>query len=88
MHRSYPALHLEDKTAAHLGCKAEKLPILYLGHVATSLEKIMRNFFWKDLLVEINHPVKWSLVSLPLKDGGLGLGGIEIHNLALLAKWD
>ena len=58
------------------------------AHVPTSLEKIMRNFFWEGFAGgKINHLVKWSLVSLPSKDGGLGLGGIKTQNSALFAKW-
>ena len=58
------------------------------AHVSTSLEKIMRNFFWEGFAGgKINHLVKWSLVSLPFKDGGLGVGGIKTQNSALLAKW-
>ena len=48
----------------------------------------MRNFFWEGFAGgKINHLVKWSLVSLPLKDRGLGLGGVKTQNSALLAKW-
>ena len=48
----------------------------------------MRNFFWKGFAGgKINYLVKWSLVSLPLKDVGLSLGGIKIQNSALLSKW-
>ena len=48
----------------------------------------MWNFFWEGFAGgKINHLVKWSLVSLPLKDGGFGLGGIKTQNSALLVKW-
>ena len=41
-------------------------------HVAVSLEKITRNFFWKGYSgSKLNHLVNWNLVSLPLKGGGL-----------------
>ena len=42
------------------------------------LEKIMRNFFWERFAGgKINPLVKWSLVSLLLKDGGLGLVALK-----------
>ena len=48
----------------------------------------MPKFFWKGHAgSKINHLVKWNKVSSPLKDEGLGLGGIKIHNIALLDKW-
>ena len=57
-------------------------------HVAVSLEKITRNFFWEGFSgSKLNHLVKWNLVSLLLKGGVLGLGGLKTHNSALLAKW-
>ena len=57
--------------------------------VAASLERIMQNFFWEGhASSKIDHLVNWNEVSSPLKDGGLSLGGIKIHNTALLTKWD
>ena len=47
----------------------------------------MRNFFWEGYAGgKINDLVNWSKVSSPIKDGDLGLGGIKIHNTALLAE--
>ena len=34
----------------------------------------------------MNHLVKWNMVSQMQEDGGLGSGGLENKNLALLAK--
>ncbi|KAA0031516.1 Transposon TX1 uncharacterized [Cucumis melo var. makuwa] len=57
-------------------------------NVAVSLEKITRNFFWEGYSgSKLNHLVKWNLVSLPSKGGGLDLGGLKTHNCALLTKW-
>ncbi|KAA0062490.1 cbl-interacting serinethreonine-protein kinase 9 [Cucumis melo var. makuwa] len=48
----------------------------------------MRNFFWEGHAgSKISHLDKWNKASTPLKDGVFGLGGIKIHNTALLAKW-
>ncbi|TYK21876.1 hypothetical protein E5676_scaffold494G00090 [Cucumis melo var. makuwa] len=48
----------------------------------------MRNFFREGHAdSKINQLVNWNKVSSLPKDGGLGLGGIKIHNTALLAKW-
>ncbi|KAA0061892.1 protein transport protein Sec24-like [Cucumis melo var. makuwa] len=48
----------------------------------------MRNFCWEGYFgSKLNHLVKWNLVTLPLKDEGLALGALKIHNYALLTKW-
>ncbi|KAA0041990.1 uncharacterized protein E5676_scaffold306G002220 [Cucumis melo var. makuwa] len=76
-------------------CKAilASFPTYYLSwfsipqNVAISLEKITRNFFWEGYFDSKLNLVKWNLVSLPLKGGGLGLEGLKTHNFALLVKW-
>ncbi|TYJ99950.1 tryptophan--tRNA ligase [Cucumis melo var. makuwa] len=81
------------QTAVRICCKAENLPVISLGlplggYPPLSLEKITRNFFWEgNSGSKLNYLVKWNLVSFPLKGGVLGLGGLKIHNSALLAKW-
>lgn len=48
----------------------------------------MKNFFWEGHKGgKINHLVKWEVVTRAQEDGGLGLGGQRVRNLAWLAKW-
>ena len=73
-----------------LGKPPNLLPILvrYRSKCGSLLGKNQRNFFWEGFSSsKLNHLVKWNLVSLPSKGGGLSLGGFKIHNSALLAKW-
>ncbi|KAJ0432745.1 putative RNA-directed DNA polymerase [Helianthus annuus] len=56
--------------------------------IINKLEKIRRDFLWGK--TSTGHKirwVKWGLLVFPRKDGGLGLGGIEEFNQAMLCKW-
>ena len=56
--------------------------------VSPIMERLLRNFFGeRHLGGKLNHLVKWNMVSQMQEDGGLGLGGLEDKELALLAKW-
>ena len=70
------------------------LPTYYLSlfkapiTVITSLEKLMRNFFWEGGdLVGGDHLVRWEKVCQAKENGGLGIGNLEMRNNALLLKW-
>ena len=67
------------------------LPTYYMSlfampiNVASSLERLMRNFFWEGhTRSKINHLVKWAKVTQPQLDGGLGSGLLQNKNMALL----
>ncbi|KAA0064690.1 Beta-hexosaminidase subunit [Cucumis melo var. makuwa] len=46
------------------------------------------NFFWEEHSgSELNHLVKWNLVTRTQLDGGLEIGGLKTKNLALLSNW-
>lgn len=70
------------------------LPTYYLSlfkapsGIIEDLEKLRRRFLWggDDSKRKI-HWVSWSKVVASKKDGGLGVGSLKAHNLALLAKW-
>jgi len=54
----------------------------------SSLERIMRNFFWEgNKGGKLNHLVKWDAVIKSYKDGGLSLGKLKHKNQSLLSKW-
>ncbi|RVW92306.1 putative ribonuclease H protein [Vitis vinifera] len=74
--------YIED-LALELGCKVGGLPSCYLGlplggpfksrKVRLRLEKIQRDFLWGGgALVQRPHLVRWNLVCLERKKGGLG----------------
>ncbi|KAJ9682243.1 hypothetical protein PVL29_018228 [Vitis rotundifolia] len=53
------------------------------------LEKIQRDFLWGGGNLERKpHLVRWELVCLSKKKGGLGVKCLSILNKALLAKWN
>ncbi|KAJ9558649.1 LOW QUALITY PROTEIN: hypothetical protein OSB04_013263 [Centaurea solstitialis] len=56
--------------------------------VISMLERLRKNFFWgiKDGSQKINW-VAWSKTINSLESGGLGIGSLYEHNMALLAKW-
>lgn len=50
--------------------------------MASSLEKILRNFFWEVFSgSKINHLVSWIKVTPSQIDGDLGLGGTISQNM-------
>lgn len=56
--------------------------------VAEAIEKLMRDFLWKDFNEEkATHLVAWERVCKPKKNGGLGIGNLMKRNEALLCKW-
>ena len=66
------------------------MSLLYLpSSVRRRLEKIQRDFLWGGGNSERKpHLVRWELVCLSKKNGGLGVKCLSILNKALLAKWD
>ena len=58
------------------------------GSVLSSLERLVRKFFWKgNKGGKLDHLAKWDDVTKSQKDEGLGLGKLKHKNLALLSKW-
>ena len=56
--------------------------------VRLSLEKIQRDFLWgRGALVQKPHLVRWKMVCLEKKKGGLGVRNLSLTNIALLCKW-
>ncbi|RVW26439.1 hypothetical protein CK203_086136 [Vitis vinifera] len=56
--------------------------------VRLRLEKIQRDFLWGgDALEQRPHLVRWNLVCLERKKGGLGVRNLALMNKALLDKW-
>ncbi|KAL6343127.1 hypothetical protein AAG906_019670 [Vitis piasezkii] len=57
--------------------------------VRRRLEKIQRDFLWGGENLERKpHLVRWEVVCLSKKKGGLGVKNLSILNKALLAKWN
>ncbi|WKA06987.1 hypothetical protein VitviT2T_024859 [Vitis vinifera] len=57
--------------------------------VRRRLEKIQRDFLWGGGNLEQKpHLVRWEVVCLNKKKGGLGVKNLSILNKALLAKWN
>ena len=53
------------------------------------LEKIQRDFLWGGgALVQKPHLVRWNLVCLDKKKGGLSIRNLALMNNALLSKWN
>ena len=53
------------------------------------LEKIQRDFLWGGgALDQRPHLVRWNLVCLERKKGGLGVRNLALMNKALLGKWN
>ena len=56
--------------------------------VAKEIISIQRRFFWGKREGDRFHPlVKWEIIQLPRKQGGLGVGDMVIKNAAMLFKW-
>ncbi|RVX23342.1 putative ribonuclease H protein [Vitis vinifera] len=76
---------IED-LALELGCKVGGLPS---RKVRMRLEKIQRDFLWGGGALEQRpHLVRWTLVCLEKKKGGLGVRNLALMNKALLGKWN
>lgn len=63
---------------------------LFKAHVAVckSIERLMRNFLWKDSGNKNgSHLVRWDIVTCPKEKGELGIDKIKTTNEALLGKW-
>ncbi|RVW77264.1 putative ribonuclease H protein [Vitis vinifera] len=57
--------------------------------VRLRLEKIQRDFLWGGgALVQRPHLVRWNLVCLEKRKGGLGVRNLALMNRALLSKWN
>ncbi|KAL4586081.1 hypothetical protein LXL04_010712 [Taraxacum kok-saghyz] len=70
------------------------LPLYYFSlfkaprKVLDCLEGIRRSFLWQGSSSERKiHWVAWSKIVLPKDRGGLGVGCLNVLNLAMLAKW-
>jgi hypothetical protein len=70
------------------------IPIFYLSYlkmpvlVWKSIRRIQRDFLWGGVRrgKRISW-IKWDVVCLPKSKGGLGVRGVRIVNISLLAKW-
>ena len=64
--------------------------VFYLPRkVRLRLEKIQRDFLWgRGALVQKPHLVRWNLICLDKKKGGLGVRNLALMNKALLCKWN
>ena len=57
--------------------------------VRLRLEKIQRDFLWGGgALVQKPHLVRWNMICLDKKKGGLGVRNLALMNNALLCKWN
>ena len=57
--------------------------------VRMRLEKIQRDFLWGGgALDQRPHLVRWNLVCLERKKGGLGVRNLALMNKSLLGKWN
>lgn len=59
-------------------------------NVCDHLDRISQDFFWRGTSNRGMNLVKWSVVTLPKKNGGLGVRTSRLQNIALLGKlvWD
>lgn len=71
------------------------LPVYFMSlfllprKVRMRLEKIQRDFLWGGgALDQRPHLVRWNLVCLERKKGGLGVRNLALMNKALLGKWN
>ncbi|RVX08282.1 putative ribonuclease H protein [Vitis vinifera] len=66
------------------------MSLFYLPRkVRLRLKKIQRDFLWGGgALEQRSHLVRWNLVCLERKKGGLGVRNLALMNKALLSKWN
>ena len=66
------------------------MPLFFLPRkVRLRLEKIQMDFLWGGgTLEQWPHLVRWNLVCLERKKGGLGVRNLALMNKALLSKWN
>lgn len=58
------------------------------ARVVDKLDKLRRDFLWNGNKEDIGfHLVKWEVVQLEKKVGGLGIRNLKLHNSCLLMKW-
>jgi hypothetical protein len=56
--------------------------------VLNKLDYYLSRFFWQgDNEKNKSRLAKWSVVCSPKDQGGLGIGDLEVKNIALLGKW-
>jgi hypothetical protein len=70
------------------------IPIFYLSYmkipaiVAKKIRRIQREFLWGSRRGQKRISwIKWDVLCLPKKKGGLGVRDIRVVNISLLAKW-
>ena len=57
--------------------------------VRLRLEKSQRDFLWGGgALVQKPRLVRWNMVFLEKRKGGLGVRNLSLMNIALLSKWN
>ena len=66
------------------------MSLFYLPRkVRLRLEKIQRDFLWGGgALIQKPHLVRWNLVCLEKRKGGLSVRNLALMNIALLSKWN
>lgn len=55
--------------------------------VVYTIKKFQRDFLWEGGRQKKDHLIKWETVVQPKEYGGIGMGRIKEHNVALMGKW-